>query len=61
MGQQLRILPASPGTRACVRQFSPAVTPEELTPLLAPVGTQTNMAYVHTEEAHMCTLVDNLF
>lgn len=44
-----------------VRQFSPAVTPEDLTPLLAPVGTQTNTAYVHTEEAHMCTLVENLF
>lgn len=59
MGQQLESFLLLQGPEPVfhyhVRQFSPAGTPEELT------GTQTNIAYGHTEEAHMCTLVDNLF
>ena len=53
MGQQLESFLLLQGPEPVfhyhVRQFSPAGTPEELT------GTQTNMAYAHTEEAHMCT------
>lgn len=52
MGQQLESFLLLQGSEPVfhyhVRQFSPAGTPAELT------GTQTNMAYAHTEEAHMC-------